>query len=175
MCVIAECQLVPGIQKRDISSQVTNTRRGVRVLVTCFRARLRGRERKILKYHQIPPTSPLPPAPAPRPSPGSRSQNKAEGTRKAQGRSFPVSGLNSGFESAQGRSFPGSIPGSNPDSGLGGHFRNSVRPDLRWSLAVQDKQQAQLRIVDVAQLRIVKKGPLDPLLKAVFSDQKKVT
>jgi len=40
---------------------------------------------------------------------------------------------------------------------------------------VQDKQQAQLRIVDVAQLRIVKKGPLDPLLKAVFSDQKKVT
>ena len=36
LCVIADCQVVPGIQKRDISSEVTNTRRCVRVLVTCL-------------------------------------------------------------------------------------------------------------------------------------------
>jgi hypothetical protein len=35
---------------------------------------------------------------------------------------------------------------------------------------LEGEQQAQLRIVDVAQLRIVKKGPLDPLLKATCND-----
>ena len=41
---------------------------------------------------------------------------------------------------------------------------NLTLPKHPSSSNVQDKQQAQLRIVYVAQLRIVKKGPLDPLL-----------
>ena len=84
---------------------------------------------KYLSAPIIPPTYPLP---LPLPHATRLTYDPAPRTSDLPGK--PLSKESRGHKEAQGRPFPGSIPDLNPDSGLGGHFRNSVRPDLRWSL-----------------------------------------